>query len=406
MSNTISRVEKEFIFNFIIKNKVKIEIKSSDGDTTEAFLLEQNAKEIKIELLFVPESLKTYNAEIKVFFYFQNTHHTFKTNIVKLQGVYAIIKNPDNLVRNLQRKFERILVNGKYSIGFEIQGEIIPLNYPTTKISYFPDKAPISADFSNINIEEILKKFKDKMNSIVSANRVRLIKNYTPQTIEEKLTIHYGKILYIGNSHTDLITKQIDNNFEIITKNDWINYEKEINKTDQVNLNKVLSNYLVEIAKKDIFSEVVIPILYRNYVVGLIYLINNHKNSNPIDPKIINYAYQFSRITSYSLKQSGYFKEEEGENEKFLIPIYDMSPGGLGLIVDDNIYEDKLLFGHNYKVVIHIENREIRALVKLVRKIQQLSKHIYGFMFLEIKKDDFEFLQKVLYKDHTANGGS
>ena len=398
MSNKISRVEKEFIFNFIIKNKVKVEIKCPDGETTEAFLLEQNIKEIKIELLFVPESLKEYNAEITVFFYFQNTHHTFKTNIIKIQGMYAIIKNPDNLVRNLQRKFERILINGKYSIEFEIQGDIIPLNYPTTKISYFPEKAPINADFSNVNIEEILKKFKDRMNSMVSANRVRLIKNYTPQTIEEKLTIHYGKILYIANSHTDLITKQIDNNFEIITKNDWINYEKEINKTEPVNLNKVLSNYLMEIAKKDIFSEVVIPILYRNYVIGLIYLVNNHKNSNPIDTRIINYAYQFSRIASYSLKQSGYFKEEEGEKEKFLIPVYDMSPGGLGLIVDSDIYEDKLLLDHNYKVVIHTENRDIRILVKLVRKIQKLSNHIYGFMFLEIKKEDFDFLQKLLYK--------
>ncbi|HPD33779.1 MAG TPA: hypothetical protein PKV40_05505, partial [Candidatus Kapabacteria bacterium] len=88
----------------------------------------------------------------------------------------------------------------------------------TTKISYFPDKPPISADFSNVKIDEILKKFKEKINPLVSLNKVRMIRNYTPQTIEEKITIHYGKILYIANSHSDLLTKQIDSNFEIITK--------------------------------------------------------------------------------------------------------------------------------------------------------------------------------------------
>jgi len=397
MSNTISNVEKEFIFNFIIKNKIKVEIKGDDNEETEAIFLDQNSKEIKIELFYIPESFTKYNAEIKVFFYFQNTHHTFKTNIIKIQGNYAIIKNPTNLVRNLQRKFERVLIKGKYSIEFEIQGDIIPLSYPTTKISYFPDKSPISADFSNVRIEELLKKFKEKLNPLISFNRVKLIRNYTPQTIEEKLVIHFGRILYIPNSHADLITKQIDNNFEIITKKDWIEYEKEINKTDQININKAISNYLIEISKKDIFSEVILPILYRNYVIGLIYLINTHKNSFPIDVKIINYAYQFSRITSYSLKQNGYFKEEEGKKEKFSLPIYDMSPGGLGIILDNNLYEDKLLLDHNYKIVLNIENKLIRILVKLVRKVQNFSKYNYGFMFLEIKKEDFGFLQKVLY---------
>lgn len=397
MSDTISRVEKEFIFNFLIKNKVKFEIKCGVSNI-EANILEQNVKELKIDLLTMSEEIKEYQAPISVFFYFQNTHHTFNSVILRLQGSYAIIRNPESIIRNLLRKFERIRLTETIPVEFEIEKDILPLNYPVSDISYFPDKPPVSADFTDIKIDIILTKFKEKLSSIISNNKILMLRNYTAKNIFEELVLKYGKILYIPNTHADIPNRQIDSSLEIITRDEWVKYEVDKNKTQENSLNKVLSQYLLDLSKNNIFSLSIIPILYRNYTVGIIYLINNHQKSQIIDLKIIKYASQFSRVSSYTLKQSGYFKDEEGGKEKISAPIYDLSPGGLAFSYNESKNSDKLLLDHNFKILFKIENRPIRVLAKLVRKFNYLSQQFYGFVFIDIRKEDHEFIYRYLYK--------
>ncbi|HQB61017.1 MAG TPA: PilZ domain-containing protein, partial [Spirochaetota bacterium] len=59
---------------------------------------------------------------------------------------------------------------------------------------------------------------------------------------------------------------------------------------------------------------------------------------------------------------------------------------------------DKLLLGHNFKILFKIENRPIRVLAKLVRKFNHLSQQFYGFVFIDIRKEDHEFIYRYLYK--------
>ena len=54
---------------------------------------------------------------------------------------------------------------------------------------------------------------------------------------------------------------------------------------------------------------------------------------------ILNYAHQFSRLLSYSLKHNNYFKEEEKNSKNYTIPIHDLSPGGLSIKHENNYYE-------------------------------------------------------------------
>lgn len=396
MDIPISRIEKEFIFGFIIKNKIRVEIKCGIS-STEGIFLEQNSKEIKVELSSVLEEMSAFQAELQVFFYFQNTHHTFNSNILKKQGNIIIIKNPDSVAKNLQRKFERVLIDGKFNVNFEIRGEIQPLDYPICKENYFPTQPPINADFSDVKIEGLLKKFKEKMANIVSVNKIIMLRNYIPKTFFEELVLDSGKALYVTNSHMDLPTKQPFANFNILLKQDWIDFEGKKNNTSSNLMNKVISNYLMTLSKNDILSYCLVPVIYRNYVVGLIILINNHQNNQKIEEKIINYTLQFSKIMTYTLKQSGYFNAEEGEKEKFDIPIFDLSPAGLAFFLQDDSLEEKLQLNQNFRFSINIQNRTIRVLAKLVRKFQKLTKYFYGFVFIEIKTEDYDFLNKSLY---------
>jgi len=395
MSLTISKIEKEFIFKFLIQNQIKIEIRIKKY-TIDALILEQNSKELKLELLYLSEHIKENN-EIDVFFYFQNNYHKFRSKVIKTQGNIAIINNPQNITKNLQRKFERVDISGELQLKFSIKGDLIKLNFPETSVHYYPNKPPIDADFFDIKIDKILNKFKEKMSTLVSINKIKMLRNNTPVSYEEQMIIKYGKILYIPSTALDLPHKQIHPNLNILLKTDWFKFEMLKNKTQAFQVNKILAEYLKEMTNESIYSKAIFPVLYRNYIVALIYLINNSFNQTPISLKILNYAFQFTRVLSYALKENGYFKEEEKNTQRYIVPINDLSPGGLAFKHDNNFFEDKLLLNHNVTFLLEIEDKKINILAKLVRKFRKENEYFYGFMYLEIKKSDFDFLNKYLY---------
>ncbi len=396
MNPIISRIEKEFMFKFLIANRVEFEI-HCNKKTTQAYLLDQNSKELKIELFNVFGELYSSNAEINIIFYFKNNYHTFRSNILRIQGNTAIITNPESIAKSLQRKYERILINGGLQARFIIKGELIRLNYPETVIHYFPNKPPIEADLFDVKIDSLMNKFRQKLTSIISYNKIKMMRNAVPASYEDQLVVKYGKTFYIPSVYSDLPQKRLSQEIDIILKNEWFKFEMLKNKTQAYLVNKKLSEYLKNESRHGIYSKAIIPILYRNYVVGLIYLVNDERKPTPINIKILDYSYQFSRLLSYALKENGYFRDEEKNTQRYTVPIHDLSGGGLAFKDNSNYFEDKLLLDHNVQFILEIEKRKIRILTKVIRKFQSNGDHFYGFLFLDIKQEDHDFLNKYLY---------
>ncbi len=388
----LGNVEKEFIFKFIILNKISLEIRYDDKKII-ANLLKQSTKELQIDLISFFDKELEENLDIDIYFYFQNNYHHFNSKIIKSQGNTVIIVNPEKITKNQKRKYDRKQVYGKLNIDFKIKGDLILLDYPTTERHYYPIKPPIEADFFDIKIENILSKFNKKMTSLVSDNKIKMLRNDTINSIEEKIVIKYGKVLYLPDVSLDFPQKQISDNIQILLKGDWARFEKLVNKTLPYLINKNIAKYLAELYKNDIFSKAIIPVIYRNYVVGLIYLTNYQYNKSiPINLNILNYAHQFSRILSYSLKHNNYFKEEDKNIKNFSLPIYDLSPGGLAIKHGNNSFEDLLLLNHNIDLILEINQKKLYISAKIVRKFKEESSYFYGFMFIDIKKDDHAFL--------------
>ncbi len=395
MSTTVSRIEKEYIFNFLIQNKVEVEVKYGESDAV-AVMLGQSVSELKLDIFPITEELTRFNLPIQVFFYFQSTHHTFNSTVIKSHGNHVIIKNPDNIVKNLARKHERVNMKGTVKVSFEVIGQRLPLDYPECKLHYYPDTPPVSADFSGVKLDTILTKFKQKMANYVSQTKILMVRNFKPARFEEYLALNTGKIVYVPDTHTDIPLKRVIDELPTLIKDEWYSFESFKNNTNNFHLNKALSGYLTNLKKDDIYSYALFPVLYRNYIVALIYIYNNHQKSTIINANLLKYVFQFTKILTYTLKENGYFTAEEGKKEKLTFPIFDLSPGGLGLSVEGNILENRVKIGTNYKMIFEIEGRPVRANAKLVREFQRLSKKFYGFLFLDIRVEDAEFLQKYL----------
>lgn len=385
----IGNVEKEFIFKFLILNKIHLEIKYDDKSVF-SFLIKQSTTELEIELISNFDETIKEKTEVEVYFYFQNNYHQFKSIIIKSQSNIIIIVNPDVISKNPKRKYDRKQISGRLNIKFKIQGDLILLDYPTTERHYYPVKPPIEVDFYDLKIENIIKKFNKKMSLLVSENKIKMLRHYKINTFEEKMVIKYGKILYIQDVNIDFPQKQLLDNLQIILKGDWARYERLINRTQPYLVNQIVAKYLVDLSKNNIFSKAILPVIYRNYVVALIYLTNyqDHKRK-PINLNILNYAHQFSRLLSYTLKNNDYFKEEEVNVKYYNLPIYDLSPGGIACGHDNIFFEDILLLNHNIDLSLEINQNIINITAKVVRKSKTNSKYFYGLMFIDIKKDDY-----------------
>jgi len=384
-SSVISSIEKEFIFKFIIQNKINFEI-IYNKKVTLALLLVQTPKDMEIEFPVLNEEL-IEGAKVEVVFYFLNNFHKFNSEIMRIYDNKALLKNPEIITKNPQRKFERKSVNDKINVGFKIKGEVVLLDYPQSETNYYPSKPPIEADFFDLKIEKVIERFNTKMSTLVSENKIRMLRNVKQFDYEEQMVVKTGRILYIQNIYADIPQKQIMPGVNILLKSDWIKYERLKHKTQPYLINNVLSKYLSDLAEKEIFSKAIVPILYRNYVVGLIYLVNTIQKREPISLKLLTYAYQFSKLLSYSLRINGYFKEEEINTKYYTVSINDFSPGGLSVIKNDDFYEDKLLLNHNLDVKLDSKGKEFNLLAKVVRKFKNDFYH-YGFMFIDITLED------------------
>jgi len=400
MSIPLKKLERDFVFTFLLKNKVNIEFKSKSNSKS-GIIIEMNSKELKIELEHSDKELFSVPDILNAFFYFQNSYHTFRTHIIKMKGNVLIIENPEIIVKNLDRKHDRIATNGKIIVKITVMGELNELNYPKSRMFYFPETPPISADFSDLKIDTLLKRFKEKMNVLVSYNKIVMLRNIQPKTFFEKAVIEKGKAVIFLNTRADFPTRRIYDSIDNLTKQDYIDFEIKTNNTDPLNINKAISNNLITLSKANIFSYAIIPVLYKNYVVAFIYLANNYDREIKIDEKIINYTVQYSKILTYTLMLNQYFKEEDGEIIDINLPVTDLSPGGLGIVINQGINNKDIDLlspqGKNFKMSFKIEGREINLSSKLVRKIKQSDRYILGFIFLDIKSDDFEFLEKYLY---------
>ncbi|HBD93305.1 MAG: hypothetical protein A2355_09215 [Spirochaetes bacterium RIFOXYB1_FULL_32_8] len=398
MSDSLSRIEKIFVLTFLKNNKVTIEIKTPKS-ITHAIITDLNNNEILIELDTLPLDIKEYKLPCEVFFYFQDNYHAFNSSFIKYQGKTAVIKNPEGVAKNLKRKHDRVVVDGQYKVNLFLEGPIIPLDYPKTSIYYNPERPPINADFTDIKITDILAKFNKKMESFVTTNKIQMMRNYTAKNFIEKLAIDTGKIVFIPNTATELNIKTGDDiPINICRKNDWIDFEKKLNNTQDTYINKALSTYMVELKEKGVFSIAVVPVIYREYVVALITLVNDYKKAKLVDYSILKYTEQFSKIMTYSLKHGGYFKAEIGNKIEHETKMFDISPGGLSILSDGPLLEEKLTIDDNIEMELNFENKKISVLSKYVRKQEKLLNLIYGFMFINISIEDYSFIENRFIK--------
>ena len=297
---------------------------------------------------------------------------------------------PDVVYKNLSRKYERVKPPEGSRIEFNVKGEKFELNFPKTD-EYNSVDAPDfdPSAFSVQNIAELVSDFREKMLDHIKIVNIITFRKKGPEQIEEMLIARTGKVLFIPSTNDPLPEENVIEGVPILTA-------EEIDSTvENGTKNLKISNF--EKSSDGIHSELYCPVLYNEYVIGYVQLVNRDDKKSIISNEILEYTHQFSKILAFSLKVNNYFKERSIDYERFESSIIDISASGL-LFCSCSKKLDKSFFIYtDLKAEIFLGGSVINANCRIMRKFKSKGTVFYGIIFLDIEPEDFELLFLMLY---------
>ena len=384
-----NRIETEFIIKSVCEKKIPVSLHHgrdilkctfSDYELNEDVLVdlsEEDKKKLKLE------------DKVKVYFSYFSHVMTFAASVKRCSSEIRITF-PDVVYKNLSRKYERVKPPEGSRIEFTVKGEKFELNFPKTD-EYNSVDAPDfdPSAFSVSNIADLVGDFREKMLDHIKIVNIVTFRKKGPQQIEEMIVAKTGKVLFIPSTNDPLPEEHVIEGVPVLTA-------EEIDEAVE-NGTKNLKIRNFEKSSDGIHSELYCPILYNEYVIGYVQLVNRDEKKSIISNEILEYTHQFSKILAFSLKVNNYFKEKTVDYEKFESSIIDISASGL-LFCSSSKKLDKSFFIYtDLKAEIFLGGSVINAACRIMRKFKSKDTVFYGIIFLEIEPEEFELLFLMLY---------
>jgi hypothetical protein len=395
MGTEVGRIEKEFVFKSLVDDKIPCDVHASRREFSCRFSgvgddrLEMAPVEGKLEGLLPGE-------EVRVFFYLKNNYHTFATRVVEMFPDRVVVEQPPGVYKNLQRKFERVKQKGVIDVSFSLHGTKVELNFP--KSDRFSPVEPLEEDvtFDPKRIQEVVKTFRVKAETLVSDNKIVMLRDRMPRSWEEKTIVRLGKSLWIPSTGEDFPSRDPFPDERVITKSELIALEEEAGSAAYVITSK-LGNILYEKSKKDIISELWCPVLYNEYVVGYVHVWNTSDRRERISRDLIEFVQQFAKVLCYSLVTNGYFKVENSTERRYEAPILDLSASGLLFAHTSPELIRELLVHTDLDLTLRLGSRTIPVGGRIMRKFRDAENTYFGLLFLRLEQADFQYLFHYLY---------
>jgi hypothetical protein len=403
MGTEVGRIEKEFVFKSLVDDRVPCDVHGSRREFACRFSGIEEDRVAMSPLEGKLEGIAT-GEEVRVFFYLRNNYHTFASKVVEITPERVIVLQPPGVYKNLQRKFERVKLNGSIDVSFSLSGTKVELNFPKSD-RFNPVEPPEeNVTFDPRRIQEVVRAFRVKMETLCTDNKIVMLRDRMPRQWEERTIVRMGKSLWIPSTGEDFPSRDPFPDERVVTKSDLIALEEEAGSAAYVITSK-LGNILYEKTKKDIVSELWCPVQYNEYVVGYIHVWNTGARRERISRDTIEFVQEFAKVLCYSLVTNGYFKVENSTERRYEAPIIDLSASGLLFAHTAADLVKELLVHTDIDLVIRLEGgpdgpsalRTIPVGGRIMRKFRDAENSYFGLLFLKIDEDDFQYLFRYLY---------
>jgi hypothetical protein len=320
----------------------------------------------------------------------------FSVEILDYRDDHIVTLEPDALYKNLDRSFSRVSTPTDLQVQFTFLGDRSSLTYPKVTEYDAVNANELITSANPKNLSGLIEQIALWIKGYATSYKLIIFKDVKPSTTDERLLAEIGKALFIPST---LGTFPIEDPYpkkRLITEDIFYRY-LESTGVDLKYVSEACSRFIEQKNKAGISSDLWVPILFQEYVVGYIHIWISKDGFPPFDYQVIDNMFQFSKILAYSLKLNGYFESGKLKNEPFDGKIIDISASGLLFSYPNSAFANTLMPDSELTVKLIAERRTVTAKAKIVRRYKDNIQGYFGCRFLDMEPEDLRFLFEYIY---------
>ncbi|HUX37460.1 MAG TPA: PilZ domain-containing protein [Rectinemataceae bacterium] len=394
MATALKRIEKEFMLGAARDERTKVLLLAGSGE----WPVEIRSVESDHIILGHSMPLRLLRKGIRYEFRFvvREQAMAFRTRIIEIKDSSLKVEMPANVYRNLERRYSRRSPPAELTVAFSFMGERFELSYPTTR-EYATVAQPVpSESFDPNDIRGLVRSFNERTEDRVSDRSIVMFKDRRPESIEERVITRTGRSLFLatvagGLPEIDPLQKP-----RIVTRKVFTEWLREEGFSAELALDE-LARFERNLRQSGTLSELLIPILFQEYVIGYVSLVNKTPGREPFDLGMLETFHIFSQILAWSLKINGYFKGAPRKASEISARVLDVSAGGLLFANDSADIGASLRPESRIDLLFTLGERKVKASAVVRRTWTEGNQSYYGLEYDGIQPEDFRFLFETLY---------
>ena len=392
MATPIKRIEKEFLLKVIYDEQLPvIYIK---GQTQYTLTVEKPTKgQIYFKTEKPIEGIKI-RKKMDLLFDYRGQIIIFTTEIVNFKDDHIIAHEPEFLYKNLDRSFSRVTTPPDLKVQFTFLGDRYSLSYP--KITEFEAESQPELTADPRNLSGLVDQMAAWIKGFATGYKLVIFKDIKPVSTEERLIAETGKSIYLPSTQGKLPYDDPYPRKRLITEDIFKRY-LETTGVDLQHINNAYFRFIHQKRKAGLLSDLWVPILFQEYVLGYVHIWINKEGLLPFDYGVIDNLYQFAKVLSFSLKLNGYFEAGKLKNDPFEGKIIDISVSGLLFTYPHSSFSATLLTDSELSVTMKTKRRTVNTKAKIVRRYKDKTLGYFGCRFEEIEPEDTRFLFEYIY---------
>ena len=392
MGTPVGRVEREFVLNNVNEKKIPVKIHGFKK-TRSAILL--RVEDERLVLWDEKGDFSTFEVdeEVRLFFSYFGHVMTFPSRVIE-SGEYLHISPPDEMIKNLQRKYERIVLPKGTMVSFVLQNTTYQLTFPRTE-EYNPAEQPVYSDaFPEESLDKLMQGFAKRIGEFKAAYSIQMFRDRQPQGWEEEIITRTGKSLFVSSLANGLPEADPDMSGRILTLSTALAPEYSVELSEVVAGEADLDRRFERRRKEGQKALIYCPLIYHDYVIGFVEVVSE---DHTLGLEVFEYIYQFSKVLVFSLKRHGYFDNMQQEESEYAAEILDISASGLLFAHGAPQLKEALVLYTDLDLILRMGPRKMQIGSRIMRKYQDSETTYYGCQFIDLKPEDFRFLFDAIY---------
>ena len=394
MATPIKRIEKDFFLRALYDEQIPVVY--IKGQTQHSLMVEKTEKD---ELCFkLARNMGELNIgdKLDLIFDFRGQIITFPALITSITERHIFTSQPEFLYKNLDRSFSRVSAPPDLHVQFNFTDDRYSLSYP--KINEFEREE--EGDFLNSldpsNLTELINQMEVFISGFATGYKMVIFKDVKPSSTEERVLAETGRAIFIPSTKGNLPVEDPFPKKRLVTEEIFKQFLKN-SGIEQHSIDDISAKFIQHKLESGIVSDLWVPILFQEYVVGYIRAWIGDDEMRPFDYEEIESLYQFAKILAYSLKINNYFEAGKIQLDPFEGRIIDISASGLLFSYPVSEISDSLLFDTELSVDLNTPQRTVKTKIRIVRKFNDKFREYFGCIFVNMQPEDLRFLFEYIY---------